>query len=290
MEHHSNIIPWHLLSERKGVNIKAVPIQDDLQLDLKAFSNLLSSRTKLVALIHVSNVLGTINPVHEIIKTAHNHGAKVLIDASQSAPHIGLDVKDMDCDFAVFSSHKMLGPTGIGVLYAKAELLESMPPFLGGGEMISEVTISNSTYREHPWRFEAGTPNIADAIGFGKALDYLSAIDLKALHEHECYLRDHAMERLQGIGDVVLYAPARNYSGILSFNLKGIHPHDVVTFLDDEGVCVRAGQHCAQPLVTKLGVNATLRASFYLYNTLDDIEPLVEGVKKAKEVFACANR
>lgn len=285
MEHHSNIVPWQLVARRTGAILKYIPITKNFTLDMTAARGMLTRRTKMLGLVHVSNVLGTVNPVAELIDLAHSHGAVVLLDAAQSVPHIGLNVRQLDCDFAAFSGHKMLGPTGIGVLYGKADLLNMMPPYMGGGEMISEVYPDYSTYRELPWKFEAGTPNIAGAVGLGAAIDYLAQFEMSEVAEHERQLHDLAIEEISGINGVNVFSPKRDYSGIVSFALEGVHPHDVATFLDGENICVRAGTHCAQPLLRVLGEPATTRASFYIYNTPDDVRALSTGIRRCAEAF-----
>ncbi|MBI4343104.1 MAG: cysteine desulfurase, partial [Candidatus Omnitrophica bacterium] len=288
MEHHSNLVPWQLLAKATGASLAFIPVTDDGQLRLEELDTLLTARTKLVAVTHMSNVLGTINPVREIAKRAHAHDAVVLIDAAQSVPHLPVDVGQLDCDALVCSAHKMLGPTGVGVLYAREELLESMEPFLGGGEMISDVQLTSATWNEIPWKFEAGTPNIADVIGFGEALAYLERIGMDAIHAHERELTAYALKRLGEMDGLTLYGPAPDAAprgGVVSFNLEGLHPHDVGTVLDAEGVAVRAGHHCAKPLMRRLGVSATARASFYLYNTRDEVDRLAEAIEAVKTFF-----
>ncbi len=286
MEHHSNLIPWQLISQQTGAKLRFIPLTPDGSLDLSELPKLLTSRTKLVSLTHVSNVLGTINPVTELARSAHQVGAVILIDAAQSAPHLRVDVQAIDCDFLAFSGHKMLGPTGIGVLYGKVNLLDSMPPYMGGGEMINEVQLESATYRELPGKFEAGTPNVAGAIGLGAAIDYLNDIGLDEIHKHEVSLVSYAVQALRDLEDVEIYGPFPERGGVVAFNLKGIHPHDVSTILDEDAIAIRAGHHCTQPLMRWLDVAATARASFYLYNTKEEVDSLIEGLKMAKEIFA----
>jgi len=286
MEHHSNLIPWQLISQQTGAKLRFIPLTPDGRLDLSELPKLLTARTKLVALTHVSNVLGTINPVAELARKAHQVGAVILVDAAQSAPHLRVDVQTIDCDFFAFSGHKMLGPTGIGVLYGKVNLLDSMPPYMGGGEMINEVQLETATYRELPGKFEAGTPNVAGTIGLGAAIDYLSEVGLDEIHKHEKSLVGYAVEALKNLNDIEIYGPFPERGGVVAFNLRGIHAHDVSTILDEDGIAIRAGHHCTQPLMRWLDVAATARASFYLYNTKNDVDRLVESLKKVKEIFA----
>ncbi len=287
MEHHSNIVPWQLIAERTGAKIKVVPITDDGLLDMDAFERLLTERVKIVAVTHVSNVLGTINPVHEICRKAHEVGAMVLVDGAQAAPHLPVDVQAIGCDFYALSGHKMCGPTGVGALYGRKELLEAMPPFLGGGEMIRTVTFERTTFNDVPYKFEAGTPPIAQAVGLGVAVDYLTKIGIERIRAHEVELVTYALERLREIDDITIYgaAPPEQRGGVIAFNIGNIHPHDLATFLDAHGICIRAGHHCAQPLMRRLNVAATARASFYLYNTPDEIDALVEALQQAVRFF-----
>jgi len=287
MEHHSNIVPWQLIAERTGAKIKVVPITDDGLLDMDAFERLLTERVKIVAVTHVSNVLGTINPVHEICRKAHEVGAVVLVDGAQAAPHLPVDVQAIGCDFYALSGHKMCGPTGVGALYGRKELLEAMPPFLGGGEMIRTVTFERTTFNDVPYKFEAGTPPIAQAVGLGVAVDYLTKIGIERIRAHEVELVTYALERLREIDDITIYgaAPPEQRGGVIAFNIGNIHPHDLATFLDAHGICIRAGHHCAQPLMRRLNVAATARASFYLYNTPDEIDALVEALQQAVKFF-----
>lgn len=285
LEHHANIVPWHMLRERKGVVIKVVPIRADGALDMDAFASLLSPKTKLLAVTHMSNALGTINPVADMIAKAHAFGAKVLIDGSQAVVHLNVDVQALDADFYVFTGHKLYGPSGIGVLYGKADILAAMPPYQGGGEMIEDVSFERVTYKEPPYRFEAGTPAIVEAIGLGAAIDWINGIDKDAALAHEAKLLAAAEEKLRAIDGLRIFSTAPERASILSFDLAGVHPHDLATVFDQMGLCVRAGHHCAQPLMRKLGVTATVRASFALYNSMDDVERLAEAILKAKRLF-----
>ena len=285
LEHHSNIVPWQLLSEEKGLAIKVAPISDAGEVDMTAFKALLSPKTKLVAVAHISNAIGTILPVKEMIALAHGVGAKVLLDGCQAAPHIRIDVQDLDVDFYVFSGHKVYGPTGVGVLYGKEQLLNAMPPWQGGGDMIELVTFEKTTYNVLPHKFEAGTPNIAGVIGLGPALDYITNIGHGAIAAHEHGLLDYATERLRGINQLKLIGTAKKKASIMSFVLDDIHPHDIGTILDQEGIAVRTGHHCAQPLMERFGVSATVRASFGIYNTREDVDRLAAGLKKTLEIF-----
>lgn len=285
MEHHSNIVPWHFLRADKGAVLKWVPVDGRGELQLDEFEKLLSSRTKLVTITHVSNVLGTVTPIREIIRLAHAQGVPVLVDGSQAAPHLQIDVQDLDCDFYAFTGHKLYGPTGIGVLYGKAEHLNAMPPFLGGGEMISQVTQDNVTYADPPFRFEAGTMPIVQAIGLGAAIDFLQSLDRKAVAAHEKSLLDYATARLSEINALTIYGQAREKGAIISFGIDGIHPHDIATIIDQSGVAVRSGQHCAEPLMRHLGVTATARASFALYNTKEEVDILVRALEDCRKLF-----
>lgn len=286
LEHHSNIVPWQMLALEKGARIRVVPINDAGELLVDEFEALFNERTRLVSIGHVSNALGSINPVKQMIAFAHARGVPVLVDGAQAVPHLAIDVQDLDCDFYAFSGHKMCGPTGIGILYGRAALLEAMQPFKGGGDMIHTVTFEKTTYNAIPNKFEAGTPPIAAAIGLGAAVDYLSSIGMQTIAAHEHALLRHATERLGALPGVRLIGTARDKAAVLSFALQGIHPHDVGTLLNQEGVAVRTGHHCAQPLMNRLGVVATSRASFALYNTLDDVDALIAGVRSVQKVFA----
>jgi len=286
LEHHSNIVPWQMLCEEKRAVLRVIPINDRGELELDAFERLLNPATTFVAVSHVSNALGTVNPVRELIELAHRRNVPVLIDGAQAVPHMKVDVRNLDCDFYVFSGHKMFGPTGIGVLYGKERFLEEMPPYQGGGEMIRTVTFDKTTYNSLPHKFEAGTPDIAGAIGLGAAIDYLDDVgmDVIAAHEHE--LLEYGIAALADIPRVRLIGTARQRASVLSFVLEGVHPHDVGTILDHEGVAVRTGHHCAQPVMDRFGIPATTRASLALYNTKEDIDALVAGIQKVQEVFS----
>jgi cysteine desulfurase/selenocysteine lyase len=286
MEHHSNIVPWQMLCEEKGANLRVAPIDDSGALILEEFEKLVSPRTRLVAVAHVSNALGTVNPVDEITRIAHEQGVPVLVDGAQAVPHDRVNVRALDCDFYAFSSHKVFGPTGVGVLYGKAEHLEAMPAWQGGGEMILSVRFEKSTYNKIPHKFEAGTPDIAGVVGFGAALDYLDALDRPALAAYERDLLDYGTAALEAIPGVRLIGTAPRKSAVLSFVVDGIHPHDVGTILDQHGIAVRTGHHCAQPVMERFGLSATVRASLALYNTKADLDALVKGIHAAQEVFA----
>ncbi len=285
LEHHANIVPWQLLRGRTGIVIKVVPVDDSGAFDLDAYAALLSPRTKLVALTHVSNAFGTILPIEEIIARAHATGAHVLLDGAQGIVHCPVDVQALDVDFYCFSGHKLYGPSGIGVLYGKSALLEAMPPYQGGGDMIRQVTFEKTTFAEPPARFEAGTPPIASAIGLHAAIDYLAALDRAAVHGHEADLLAYATERLSAINTLRLYGTAPEKASILSFTLDGAHPHDIGTILDRAGVAVRVGHHCAQPLMDRFGITGTVRASFGLYNTRADVDALVDALEEVREIF-----
>jgi cysteine desulfurase/selenocysteine lyase len=287
MEHHSNLVPWQMLADRKGARLRFIGLNDDGTLDLEGLGGLLTDRTRIVALSHMSNVLGTINPVEEITVRAHQAGAVVLLDAAQSVPHLPVDVQALDCDFLAFSGHKMLGPMGIGVLFGKRAILDSMPPFLGGGNMIMLVELERTTYNELPDKFEAGTPDAGGAIALGVAVDYLSAVGMESVRQHEREITDYALEVLMGIDDLALYGPksADARGGVISFNFADIHPHDLGTLLDRDGVAIRAGHHCCQPLMRRLGQVATARASFYLYNTREEVDALATALANARKVM-----
>jgi cysteine desulfurase/selenocysteine lyase len=286
MEHHSNIVPWQMLCEEKGAVLRVIPINDRGEVEFDQFEKLLNHRTRLVAVCHVSNALGTINPVREVVNTAHRWNVPVLIDGAQAVPHMKVDVGDLDCDFYVFSGHKVFGPTGIGVLYGREQLLEDMPPYQGGGDMIRSVTFEKTTYNELPYKFEAGTPDIAGVIGLGAAIDYLNLIGMDAIAAHEHDLLEYGTRALESISGLRLIGVAREKAGVLSFIIDGVHPHDAGTILDREGVAVRAGHHCAQPVMARFRVSATTRASLAFYNSREDIDALVAGIHKVKEVFA----
>jgi cysteine desulfurase/selenocysteine lyase len=278
MEHHSNIVPWQMLCEEKGAILKVIPIDDSGELLFEEFEKLLSPKTKLVSIVHASNALGTINPVKKIIKAAHDLGAKVLLDGAQSTSHLEIDVVDLGCDFLAFSAHKVYGPTGLGVLYGKREVLEAMPPFLGGGEMIKEVTFEKTTYSDIPFKFEAGTPNIADVIAFKASLDFVRSLGKPAIKEHEDQLLSYAVELTSQIKGFIPVGTAREKVAVLSFNINGMHPFDVGQMLDAKGIAVRTGHHCTQPLMKRFGIEGTVRASFSVYNTKSEIEKLAEGL------------
>jgi cysteine desulfurase / selenocysteine lyase len=285
LEHHSNIVPWQMLCEEKGAELRVLPMNQAGELEIERLDDLLDGRVKLVAVNHVSNALGTVNPVAEIIRRAHAAGAIAVIDGAQAVPHMAVDVRALDADFYVFSGHKLFGPTGIGALYGKRALLEAMPPYQGGGDMIASVTFEKTIYNELPYKFEAGTPNIADAIGMGAAVDYALGVGFEAIAAYEAELLEYATERVSAIEGVRLIGTARAKASVLSFELKGVHPHDIGTILDREGVAVRAGHHCAQPVMEYYGVAATTRASFAFYNTREEIDRLVAALGKVKELF-----
>jgi cysteine desulfurase/selenocysteine lyase len=286
MEHHSNIVPWQLVAEETGVILKYIPINLDGTLDLSNIDELITNKTKLVSVIHQSNVFGTINPIKKILTHAKKVNAITFVDAAQSIPHSYVDVQDLDCDFLAFSGHKMLGPTGIGILYGKTKILESMSPFMGGGDMINSVTMSESTWNDIPYKFEAGTPNIAQTIGLGAAIDYINEIGISNIHEYGKYLLGIALEKLRSIEGLEIYGHQNSNSGaVISFNLEGVHPHDLSQFLNQDGIAVRAGHHCAQPTMDILGISSTIRASFYLYNTEKEIDLLCESLRKTANFF-----
>jgi cysteine desulfurase/selenocysteine lyase len=285
MEHHSNIVPWQILCEEKGAKLRVIPMDDRGVLQLDEYENLLNERTKIVAVVHVSNALGTINPVKEMIASAHRRGIPVLVDGAQAVPHMKVDVQDLDCDFYAFSAHKMFGPTGVGVLYGKTDHLLDMPPYQGGGDMIKSVTFEKTIYNDLPHKFEAGTPNIGGGIGLGAAVDYLVAMDMDAVAAHEHDLLVYATEAVQRIPGVHIIGNAPMKAGVLSFVMDGIHPHDIGTILDDEGIAIRTGHHCAQPVMKRFGIPATARASFAFYNTKEEIDALVRGIDRVKEVL-----
>jgi cysteine desulfurase/selenocysteine lyase len=286
MEHHSNIVPWQILCEQQGANLRVAPVNDAGELLFDEFEKLLGRKTKLVAIAHVSNALGTVNPVRKIVQAARRTNACVLLDGAQAVPHMPVDVRAIDCDFYVFSGHKIYAPTGIGILYGKAELLEAMPPYQGGGDMISSVTFEKTLYNRLPHKFEAGTPHVSGAIGLGAALEYVNSIGIDRIARHEKQVLAHGTKRLLAIPGLRLIGTAREKEGILSFMLEGIHPHDVGTILDQEGIAIRTGHHCAQPLMERFGVPATARASLALYNTIEEMDALAAGIEKVREVFA----
>jgi cysteine desulfurase/selenocysteine lyase len=285
MEHHSNIVPWQLVCQQTGAVLKVAPITDAGELDLDAYRALLGPRTRLVSVVHVSNALGTVNPVAELVGAARSAGAVTVVDGAQAVPHLPVDVQAIGCDFYVFSSHKMYGPTGVGVLYGREALLDRMPPYQGGGDMISSVTFEKTDYNVLPYKFEAGTPNIGGVVGLGAAVDYLTGLDRAAALAHEDALLEHATERVSAIDGVTLIGRARAKSSVLSFVVEGVHPHDIGTILDTEGIAVRTGQHCAQPVMDRYGITATVRASFGIYNTGAEVDALVSGLHKVREVF-----
>ena len=286
MEHHSNIVPWQLLCSRSNASLNYIPIKKDGTLELGKLKENILPKTKLISLTHQSNVFGTINPLNNIIDEAKKIGAITVIDGAQAVPHMKVDIKKLGCDFYAFSGHKMLGPTGVGVLIARKNILEEIDPFMGGGEMINSVNMDESTWNEVPWKFEAGTPNIAQVIGLGAAIDYIQKIGIENIHQHEQELLHYGLDLLDQNKDVTLYGKADNRGAVIPFNLENIHPHDLAKFLDTDGICIRAGHHCAQPIMNKLGVSATARASFYLYNTKEDIEKLVKSIKKTVRIFS----
>jgi cysteine desulfurase/selenocysteine lyase len=285
MEHHSNIVPWQILCEEKGARLRVAPINDRGELLLDDFEKLLGPKTKIAAVSHLSNALGTINPVREMVRMAHARNIPVLVDGAQAVPRMPVDVQALDCDFYAISGHKMYGPTGIGVLYGKAELLEAMPPYQGGGDMIASVSFDKTVYNRLPYKFEAGTPNIADTIGFGAAIAYLKKLGLEAIDHHERDLLSYATRAVENIPGVTIVGNAREKSGVLSFTMDGIHPHDIGTILDREGIAVRTGHHCAQPVMQRFGIPATARASFGLYNTKEEVDALVAGIHRVVEVL-----
>ena len=288
IEHHSNIVPWQILSQEIGTRLEYVGIDENGFLDLEHMFELISSKKiKLVSLSHMSNVLGTIVPIERIIRIAHENGIPVIVDGAQSVPHMPVNVKNMDCDFLVFSAHKMLGPTGVGVLYAKKEYLDKMKPFLSGGDMIKEVFKFHTNYNEVPYKFEAGTPNIADVVGFGAAIEYLEKIGMENIRKHEIYLTDYALESMLSLKYATIYGPRdpKDRGGVISFNIADIHPHDLATIMNDHGIAIRSGHHCAQVLMQRLDVPATSRASFYIYNTKEEIDKFVNAIKEAGRIF-----
>ena len=287
MEHHSNIVPWQILAAEKGFTLKFIPLAEDGLLDMNAYTHLLQQNpVKLVTVVHSSNVLGTINPIAEMTKLAHEYGARILVDGAQSVPQLPIDVQALDIDFLAFSSHKMAGPTGIGILYGKRDLLDAMPPYQGGGDMISTVTLEGSTWNELPYKFEAGTPSIAEAIGLGAAVDYLNSIGMDKVHQHEQAITAYALERLAEVSGLRVYGPKAEQKGaVAAFTLAGVHAHDVAQVLDSYGIAVRAGHHCAMPLHQELNLPATARASFYLYNSFEEVDALIIGLENVKKTF-----
>jgi len=285
MEHHSNIVPWQLVCEEAGATLRVIPINDAGEILIDEYQRLLNERTKIVSLVHVSNVLGTINPVKEMISMAHARGIPVMIDGAQAVPHMKVDVQDLGCDFYAFSAHKLFGPTGVGVLYGKRALLEEMPPYQGGGDMIKSVTFERTIYNDLPYKFEAGTPNISGGIGLGAAIDYIGNLDMHALSAYEHDILEYATEQMSEIKRVRIIGTAREKAAVLSFVIEGIHPHDIGTILDDEGIAIRTGHHCAQPLMQRFGIPATARASFAFYNTKEEVDVFVKGIRKVLEVL-----
>ncbi len=286
MEHHSNLVPWQITAERTGAILKYIPLNDDLELDLEKPEKYFTPKTKVFALIHKSNALGKLNPVQQLIRHAKTVGAITVVDGAQSVPHTTVDVQQLGCDFFAFSGHKMLGPTGVGILFGKPELLESMEPFQSGGEMIEKVTMTHSTWNDIPWKFEAGTPNIAQAVGLGKALDFLQNISMKKVEEHIGELTEYGMKKLNEINGVRIYNKKNIHGGIISFNVDGVHPHDLAQFLDQDNIAIRTGHHCTQPIMKKLGVSGTARISFYIYNTKEEIDKLCGCMKSTLNYFA----
>lgn len=285
MEHHSNFIPWQQVAKATGATLKFIPLQKDGSIRLEDAEATITDRTKIVSVMYVSNVLGVVNPIKEITAIAHKHGAKMVVDGAQSTPHMKVDVRDLDCDFYAFSGHKMCAPTGIGALYGKKALLEAMEPIEFGGEMIDHVDLYESTWKELPWKFEGGTPIIAGAVGLGAAIDFLNEIGLDEIEKHEHKLAAYAYDRLSTIDGISIFGPQANRVGLVTFNLNDVHPHDVATVLDTKGIAVRAGHHCCQPLMRYLNVSSTARASFYLYNTEEDVDRLIDGLQQTKEFF-----
>lgn len=286
MEHHANIVPWQLMGDRKRVNLRVIPINDAGELDMDAFEKLINEKTKLVSVVHISNSLGTVNPVKKIIEIAHSHSIPVLLDGAQAVPHFKIDVQELDADFYVFSGHKVFGPTGIGVLYGKTEFLEMMPPYQGGGDMIRTVTFEETTFDDIPRKFEAGTPNIAGGIGLGAAIDYINQFDRNDLIEHENFLLQYGTERLSQIDGLKIIGTAKEKASVISFVIEGIHPYDIGTIIDTDGIAIRTGHHCTQPIMKRYNVPATARASFAFYNTKEEIDKLVLGIHKVKKMFA----
>ncbi len=286
MEHHSNLVPWQITAERTGAILKYIPLNDDLELDLEKPEKYFTPKTKVFALIHKSNALGKLNPVQKLIRHAKTVGAITVVDGAQSVPNTTVDVQQLGCDFFAFSGHKMLGPTGVGILFGKPELLESMEPFQSGGEMIEKVTMTHSTWNDIPWKFEAGTPNIAQAVGLGKALDFLQNISMKKVEEHIGELTEYGMKNLSEINGVRIYNKKNIHGGIISFNVDGVHPHDLAQFLDQDNIAIRTGHHCTQPIMKKLGISGTARISFYIYNTKEEIDKLCGCMKSTLNYFA----
>ena len=285
MEHHSNIVPWQMIAEEKGLVLRVIPMNDRGELFIDKFETMLNERTKFIAVVHVSNVLGTVNSVKQMIAIAHQKGIPVLVDGAQAVPHMRVDVRDLDCDFYAFSGHKIYGPTGVGILYGKKEFLEAMPPYQGGGDMIKSVTYQKTIYNDLPYKFEAGTPNIAGGVGLGATIDFLNRIDFDAAARHEHDLLRYATASLMQVKGLRIIGTANEKASVLSFTLEGIHPHDIGTILDDDGIAIRAGHHCAQPVMQCFGISATARASFAIYNTKKEVDALVKGIYRVMEVF-----
>lgn len=285
MEHHSNIVPWQMIAEKTGAVVQVIPIFDNGELDFEAFESMLTEKTKVVSVVHVSNALGTVNPIKKMIDAAHRLGAKVIVDGAQATSHFSIDVQELDCDFYVFSAHKLFGPTGMGVLYGKKEWLDALPPWRGGGEMIKEVTFEKTTYNELPYKFEAGTPNIADVITMKAAMDYFNSLDKMQVQIHENELLHYATESLEDIGGINFVGQAKDKVSVLSFNINGVHPQDVGVILDQQGIAVRTGHHCTQPLMKRFNIPGTVRASFSVYNTKEEVDRLAEGIKKVKKLL-----
>ena len=285
MEHHSNIVSWQIVSQRTGIVLRVIPISDDGVLDMEGYKSLFNERTRIVSCTHVSNVLGTINPVREIIRIAHEHGVPTLIDGAQSTPHFAVDVQDMDCDFYAFSGHKIYGPTGVGVLYGKERWLEKMPPYMGGGDMIKTVSFNGTTFNDLPYKFEAGTPDYIATTGLAKALDYVSSIGMDNIYRYEQELTQYAISQMLEIDEMVIFGPRTNHDAVISFQVGNIHHLDMGTLLDRLGIAVRTGHHCAEPLMRRLGIEGTCRASFALYNTTDDVDALVNGIQRIRKMF-----
>jgi cysteine desulfurase/selenocysteine lyase len=285
MEHHSNLIPWQLLSSRSNASLDYILLNNDGTLELESLEKKILSKTKIISVSHQSNVFGTINPINKIIDEAKKVGAITVIDGAQAVPHMKVDIENLGCDFYAFSGHKMLGPTGVGVLIGRKTILEKMDPFMGGGEMINTVTMEKSTWNDVPWKFEAGTPNIAQVIGLGAAIDYIEKIGIENIHQHEQALLKYGLDILSQNENIVLYGNPEIRGAVIPFNVKNVHPHDLAKFLDTDGICIRAGHHCTQPIMNRLGINATARASFYIYNTKNDIEKLGDSIKKTADIF-----
>ncbi len=286
MEHHSNLVPWQMLCQEKGATLRIIPMNNHGELFIDKYEKMLNDRTRLVSVVHVSNVLGTINPVRDIIRLAHEHGVPVFVDGAQAIPHMTVDVRELDCDFYAFSGHKVFGPTGVGVLYGRSTMLESMPPYQGGGDMIKSVTYYKTIYNDLPYKFEAGTPNIVGGVGLGATIDFLNSLDRSAVARYERDLLLYATEALSAIPGLTIIGTAREKASVISFVLEGIHPHDIGTILDDDGIAIRTGHHCAQPVMQCFGIPATARASFALYNTKEEVDLLVKGIRRVKEVFS----